>query len=171
MENARKRVVNINEKITWTLSLLFAFSLFCQQQHKKRRKEAAATYIIQTASVIVKLSKMQDKICEIPAEKWAELRDLFLPNWPRNIYAYNLLENYIRWLAKDPNIKNLKMYSLNDDWSDGTFVVVVSIGILQNVIKREKSSSLLFCINSWLWRVLKKCKSIDRWKWFLLFQK
>lgn len=69
---------------------------------------------------------MQDKICEIPAEKWAELRDFFLPNWPRNIYAYNLLENYIRWLEKDPNIKNLKVYSLNDDWSDGTFVVVVS---------------------------------------------
>lgn len=70
---------------------------------------------------------MQDKICEISPEKWAELRDLFQPDWPKNIYAYNLLQNYIHWVEKDPNIKNLKVYSLNGDWSDGTFVVVVSI--------------------------------------------
>lgn len=70
---------------------------------------------------------MQEKICEIPVEKWTELRDLFLPDWPKNIYAFNLLENYINWIKKDPNIKNLKIYSLSGDWSDGTFVVVVSI--------------------------------------------
>lgn len=91
---------------------------------------------------------MQDKICEIPTDKWPELRDLFLPDWPRNIYAYNLLENYIRWLGKDPNIKNLKIYALNDDWSDGTFVVVDRYQLFLNTmddnqVRLRKLMSLL----------------------------
>lgn len=69
---------------------------------------------------------MQDKICEVPPTQWVELRDMFASDWPRNIYAYNLLENYLEWRERDPKIKNLKIYSLNGDWSDGTFVVVVS---------------------------------------------
>lgn len=69
---------------------------------------------------------MQDKICEVPPTQWVELRDMFAADWPRNIYAYNLLENYLQWRERDPKIKNLKVYSLNGDWSDGTFVVVVS---------------------------------------------
>lgn len=69
---------------------------------------------------------MQDKICEISPSDWPELRDIYLPDWPKNIYAYNLLDNYLNWIKRDPKIKNLKIYSLNGDWRDGTFVVIVS---------------------------------------------
>ncbi|XP_063701906.1 uncharacterized protein LOC134831981 [Culicoides brevitarsis] len=65
-----------------------------------------------------------NKLVEIPPSEWPALRDSFLPNWPSEHVGYYLVDNYVKWVEKDPNIKNLKFYSLNGDWSDGTFVVV-----------------------------------------------
>lgn len=64
-------------------------------------------------------------LIEIPTSDWQTLRDKFLQNWPKNLVGYHTVDNYIRWIEKQPNIPNLKFYCL-DHWEDGTFVVIVS---------------------------------------------
>jgi hypothetical protein len=68
-----------------------------------------------------------DKLVEIPQYSLIKLRNMYKANWPKNITAYYLIENYMEWLEKVNNMKNLKIYSLNGDWRrDGTFVIIVS---------------------------------------------
>lgn len=72
----------------------------------------------------------EDKLVEVPQYSLIKLRNMFKANWPKNITAYYLIENYMEWLEKVNNMKNLKIYSLNGDWrKDGTFVIIVSIFI------------------------------------------
>lgn len=71
---------------------------------------------------------IDDKLVDIPQLEWIELRDLFLVNWPENHVAYHTIDNFVQWYRKEPDIKDLKIYSLNGSWrSDGTYVIVVSI--------------------------------------------
>lgn len=68
-----------------------------------------------------------DRLVEIEQEDWIELRDMYRQGWPKkNIATYYLLNNFIGWVKKEPNLKNLYVYSLNDEWGDGTFTVIVS---------------------------------------------
>lgn len=67
-----------------------------------------------------------NKLVEIPKEEWQHLRDLYKVDWPSNLVGFYTLDNFVRWTEKDPNIKNLKAYSLDGDYSDGTFLFVVS---------------------------------------------
>jgi len=70
-----------------------------------------------------------NKLVEILPSNWPTLRDLFIDNWPKNIVGYLLVENYIQWHNKNEQkiIKNLKFYSLNNSWDDGTFIIIVCI--------------------------------------------
>lgn len=68
----------------------------------------------------------QNQLVEIPHEELSILRDMYLKDWPNNLNGYYTIDNFIRWLEKESNIKNLKFYSLNGDYSDGTFLIVVS---------------------------------------------
>lgn len=68
----------------------------------------------------------EDRLVEIPHSDLPALRDLFLPDWPKHIIGHDLVNNYIRWFAKDPTFNEATFYSLNGDWSDGTFIVIVS---------------------------------------------
>ncbi|ETN64906.1 hypothetical protein AND_003338 [Anopheles darlingi] len=66
-----------------------------------------------------------DRLTIIPANDWAQLRDLYLKNWPEHHVAYTTIDNYVRWYGKDPAIKNLIIYCLNESWrEDGTYLVV-----------------------------------------------
>ncbi|XP_049548226.1 uncharacterized protein LOC125959445 [Anopheles darlingi] len=66
-----------------------------------------------------------DLLTIIPANDWAQLRDLYLKNWPEHHVAYATIDNYLRWYEKDPAIKNLTIYCLNGSWrEDGTYLVV-----------------------------------------------
>lgn len=68
-----------------------------------------------------------DKLVEIPQYSLIKLRNLFKANWPDHIAAYYLIDNYMTWLERVNNIKNLKIYSLDGEWrKDGTFVIIVS---------------------------------------------
>lgn len=69
---------------------------------------------------------MTDKLIEIPSGDWEQLRELFKTNWPENIISYYTIDNFIRWFKQNPNIQHLNVYSLNGDWSDGTFLIMVS---------------------------------------------
>lgn len=69
----------------------------------------------------------EDKLIEVPQYSLIKFRNMFKANWPAHITAYYLIENYMEWLEKVNNIKNLKIFSLNGEWrKDGTFVIVVS---------------------------------------------
>lgn len=71
-------------------------------------------------------STSNDFISEISKTDLPKLRDLYLRDWPENVIGYYTVNNFIRWLEKEPNIVNLKFYCLNGDFSDGTFAFVVS---------------------------------------------
>lgn len=67
------------------------------------------------------------KLVEIPRAEWYSLRDLYKVDWPKNLVGFYTVDNFIKWTEKDPNIKNLKAFSLDGDYTDGTFLFVVSI--------------------------------------------
>lgn len=64
---------------------------------------------------------------EIDRNDWIELRKLYQQDWPRHMIGYYTLSNFMRWVEQEPDIKNVHIYSLNGDWTDGTFVVIVSL--------------------------------------------
>ncbi|XP_041450686.1 uncharacterized protein LOC111081011 [Drosophila obscura] len=54
-----------------------------------------------------------------------ELQRLYLIDWPRHCVGYFWLDNYLRWLKDDPQIRHLTFYTLDNDWaSDGLFLLV-----------------------------------------------
>lgn len=68
-----------------------------------------------------------DKLVEISPTEWIELREIFSHNWPENHVAWHTINNFVNWFRIDPDIKHLKILSLNGSWrSDGTFIVIVS---------------------------------------------
>lgn len=69
---------------------------------------------------------MADKLIEIESENWPILRDLYDVNDANTYYGHCTIDNYIRWLEKEPHERDWNIYSLNGDWSDGTYLVVVS---------------------------------------------
>lgn len=73
--------------------------------------------------------KLTNFLVEIPVEDWAELRDMYTDNWPSNYSTYFAIDNGIRLKMQDPVMykKEIQIYSLNGDWNDGTFIMVVSI--------------------------------------------
>lgn len=69
---------------------------------------------------------MSDHLVEIPPEDWQQLRSLYKSDEEKSYIAYCTIDNYIRFVKQDPNIQHIKFYCLNGDFSDGTFVVIVS---------------------------------------------
>lgn len=69
---------------------------------------------------------MDDRLVEIPVAKWSDLRDLYLRDWPRHMLGYQTINTFLSWMNQQ-RIDHLSVFSLNDDWSDGTFLCLVSI--------------------------------------------
>lgn len=69
---------------------------------------------------------MTDQLVEISPKNLPILRDLYEPDGKKSYIAYATICNYIRWIEKDSNIKHVKIYCLNGDYSDGTFVATVN---------------------------------------------
>lgn len=67
-----------------------------------------------------------DKLIDIPIDYWPKLRDMYLQNWPENISAYYTIDNYIKWFEKRGFLNHFHIYSLNNDWNDGTCVIIVN---------------------------------------------
>lgn len=70
---------------------------------------------------------MTDYLVEIAQKDWKNLKNLYIPDDSKCYIAYTTIDNYIRWFEQDPNVKHIKIFSLNGDFSDGTFVVTVNI--------------------------------------------
>lgn len=69
---------------------------------------------------------MKDKLVEIESQNWPALRDMYAADNPFTYYGHCTIDNYIRWFEKEPIGRDWFIYSLNGDWSDGTYLVVVS---------------------------------------------
>ena len=76
----------------------------------------------------------QHKLVDIPASEWCNLQEKYLANWPRHMLGYYTIDNFIKWQKIDSNIKNLNCYCLDGDWSDGTFVFIVSLSVHFSII-------------------------------------
>lgn len=72
----------------------------------------------------------RDQLTDIPRDDLPELRDQHLFNWPEHIIGYDLIQNYIRWYEQEPNYQDARIYSLNNDWQSGTFIIIVSHHLL-----------------------------------------
>ena len=68
-----------------------------------------------------------DQLTEIEPKDCQKLKNLYTPDGSKSYIAYTTIDNYIRWFEQDPNVKHVKIFSLNGDFSDGTFVVTVNI--------------------------------------------
>lgn len=70
---------------------------------------------------------MENKIVEIPFADLSRLKKLYKVEWPTHMSSYCVIDTCIRWLTQNPDLKCLKVLSLNGDWETcGTFVVIVS---------------------------------------------
>ncbi|XP_063706025.1 uncharacterized protein LOC134835097 [Culicoides brevitarsis] len=67
-----------------------------------------------------------EKFTLLTVNDWPRLQYLYKQDWPKYIVPYYLLQNYISWHAKDEEYveKNVKVVILEDDWSDGTFLLL-----------------------------------------------
>lgn len=71
-------------------------------------------------------NKMSDRLVEITQKELSRLRTLYAAVDSKRYVAYMTISNYMRWFEKEPNLKDITFFCLNDDFSDGTFVVIVS---------------------------------------------
>lgn len=68
------------------------------------------------------------RLVEVPTGDWKNLCALFKPNWPRHILPFLSIENYSR--LKFTHKPDTKIFCLDGDWSDGTFILKVYFNII-----------------------------------------
>lgn len=75
------------------------------------------------------MAQKNHKFTLLGISDWPRLQNLYRQDWPKYIVPYCLIQNYISWHAKDEEYvdKNVKLVCLDDDWSDGTFLLLVSL--------------------------------------------
>lgn len=65
------------------------------------------------------------RLVEIQRNDWKILLELYAEN-KTDSTGYRTIQNYMRWIGKNPEL-DIKFFSLDGDWkSDGTFVIIVS---------------------------------------------
>lgn len=73
-------------------------------------------------------AEMADRLAKIAIIDLPKLRDLYKSqaDVKTNGISVTTIQNYIDWFAQDPNLAHVDFYCLNEDFSDGTFAVIVS---------------------------------------------
>lgn len=69
---------------------------------------------------------MTDRLVEVARKDLPALKSLYNANGSKSYIAYTTIDNYIQWFQQDPDVKHIKVFCLNGDFSDGTFVITVS---------------------------------------------
>lgn len=74
-----------------------------------------------------------DRLVEITRKDLEILKKLYALNAnAQNYVSYTTIENYIRWFERESYLKHVKVYCLNGNISDGTFVIIVSFLFLNS---------------------------------------
>lgn len=68
----------------------------------------------------------EEVLTDIPFENLPCLKKIFEKNWPYSVQAFMFLDHWIKWLKINPNV-GIKFTCQNEDWSDGTFVAIVTV--------------------------------------------
>lgn len=75
-----------------------------------------------------------DRLVEIELSDLKKLREIYMKDWPEYSNGLNIprgvISNYVHWIEQDPAFRGVKIYTLNGDWTDGTFMLLV--GLLLN---------------------------------------
>lgn len=79
---------------------------------------------------------MENRLVEINQKDLKNLQNLYETNLTSYI-GYLTIENYIRWFENDPDLNDVKFYSLNGNFSDGTFVVIVRGQLLKIITNSD----------------------------------
>ncbi|XP_073821031.1 uncharacterized protein [Musca autumnalis] len=92
-----------------------------------------------------------NKLTEIPAEKWPQLRDLYSEHKDK-ASCYNTLQSFIDWNRQEPTLP-LKIYSLNNEWENsGTYAAHLSAfkQVFCNTLKDDLSDliEILNCFDN-----------------------
>ncbi|XP_017154489.1 uncharacterized protein LOC108163611 [Drosophila miranda] len=79
------------------------------------------------------------------------LQGLYLKDWPRHCVGYFWLDNYLRWLQDDPEIRHLTFYTLDNDWAtDGLFLLVHRYQLFFcNLSRRRPQLKLALSLLDW----------------------
>ncbi|KAH8391799.1 hypothetical protein KR215_004096, partial [Drosophila sulfurigaster] len=86
------------------------------------------------------LSNMSQQLEPISLEIMQEFQKCYRQNWPKYCPEFYCLDNFIGFLKKDPQIKNLKAYTLSDQRAkdEALFVIVdryqLFVGCLNNAL-------------------------------------
>lgn len=73
--------------------------------------------------IFVCIFMMGDRLVEINRKELPFLKKLYI----KNKQTFALIDIYIRCFEIDPNVEHIQFYSLNGDFSRGTFAVIVSV--------------------------------------------
>lgn len=74
------------------------------------------------------MAAVPDRLMEIPSKDLPTLKNMYKPiDGERTQIAYEAIDVHMRILEQDPSANSfIKFYCLNGDFSDGTFIVMVS---------------------------------------------
>lgn len=74
------------------------------------------------------MTSRSKKFTQLAVSDWPKLQELYKQEWPKYIVPYYLIQNYISWHAKDEEYVdgNVQLVCLENDWYDGTFLLLVS---------------------------------------------
>uniref|UniRef100_A0A1A9WXN2 N-acetyltransferase domain-containing protein n=1 Tax=Glossina brevipalpis TaxID=37001 RepID=A0A1A9WXN2_9MUSC len=94
------------------------------------------------------MSSNSNELVEITdINKLNELRDSYrrnISNWSQHCVGYYCLDNYIRWKEREPSIKHLKIYTLNDcDRSEGLYIIVDRYQLFVGSLRLEERNENL----------------------------
>lgn len=75
------------------------------------------------------MAHKEDHLVEMQQEDLRILKEMHAAkDGSKTSIAFITIDIYMQWIEKDPNeSKDIKFYCLNGDFSDGTFIVMVSI--------------------------------------------
>ncbi|EDW03369.1 uncharacterized protein LOC6562000 [Drosophila grimshawi] len=91
------------------------------------------------------------------------LRELYEQEWPKHCVGHFWLDNYVHWLAKEPQLKHLKFYTLNGDWRrDGLFILVHRYQLFFSNLSRQRTPELRSALGLLNWTVGYKVSALHQ---------
>lgn len=75
-------------------------------------------------------AKMQDRLVRINPEDLELLKNLYEGCDVQSYVSYMTIKNHIQWIEVNQKSKEVNFFALNGDFTDGTFIVIVSITII-----------------------------------------
>lgn len=102
---------------------------------------------------------MTNYLAEINRRDLSILKNLYKSNGTKSYISYMTLDNYMRWFDQDPDVNHIKVFCLNGEYSDGTFVLTVSVKVAPNY---QGIPFNLLVLHTTIYRVIASQISQDR---------